>query len=477
MNQNNLKLLPQSIETEQVVLGTMLLFPDCIPTVLNKIKPDMFALQLHRGAYEAVLWLYDNNYKVDMITVVNRLNGGLKTNDINFAYEVSKLTSSVVSSSSIEDHCLALVEFWMKREYLLLAKDMEASGYDPNEDVFRLYDLATDKLSKLQEIAIGGKISDMQSYAMKVYESYERVKSTGVLGISTGFNSLDRMICGLVEPDLIILAARPGAGKTSLALSITHNTSVLKDIPCSWFSLEMDGEQLTRKLASIESQIPHEYIRKGIIPSDYENNFYDALQRVGKSKIYIEDKPDMNVRQLRTRLNVLKKKHDIKYAVVDYLQLMSGIDIRNKNRENIISEISRGLKATAKELNIPILALSQLSREVEKRADKMPQLSDLRESGAIEQDADEVIFLMRPEYYGFTDVVQIGGVDYAPRGLCVGKVAKNRHGSTGAFALRFIGETMKFSDHPDTEGGGNYQKMPDGYSPIKKPTIIDDSPF
>ena len=256
-------------------------------------------------------------------------------------------------------------------------------------------------------------------------------------------------------------------------MSITKSTSIDRQIPCAWFSLEMDGIQLTRRWASMDADIPHESIRQGKIFENDKPNFYRSLEKIAKSPIYIEDKPAMNVRSIRTRANILKRKHGIEYIVVDYLQLMGGVDTKNKNRENIISEISRGLKELARELKIPVIALSQLSREVEKRTDKMPQLSDLRESGAIEQDADEVIFLMRPEYYGFDTPFNINGNDYMPQGLCIGKTAKNRHGTTGVFAMNFKGSTMHFTTHPQDLG---FQQAPNRPIPNISSTTVDE-PF
>jgi replicative DNA helicase len=230
-------------------------------------------------------------------------------------------------------------------------------------------------------------------------------------------------------------------------MSISHYVSVLNGIAGAWFSLEMDGVQLTRRLASIDSGISHELIRQGKVPQEYENKFFNSLDRISKAPIYIEDKGSINIRAIRTRANILVRKNGIKYIIVDYLQLMEGVDVKNKNRNDIVGEITRGLKMLAKELNIPVIALSQLSRKVEERGDKMPQMSDLRESGNIEQDADEILFLMRPEKYGLTEPVIIGGCEYDVKGLCIGKADKNRHGECLNFAMSFTGQTMHITTH------------------------------
>jgi replicative DNA helicase len=299
----------------------------------------------------------------------------------------------------------------------------------------------------MQERVLIGEAKDMAYFSLKMIEQHDAVKQTGILGISTGLKALDAVIYGLVSPDLLIIAARPGQGKTAMALSITHYISIVHSIPGAWFSLEMDGVQLVRRLASIDTGINHEIIRNGKTTYDEYDTMIKSMEKISKAPIFIEDKTSINVRDIRTRSNILKKKHKIGYIVVDYIQLMSGIDEKNKSREQVVSEISRALKCLAKELQIPVIALSQLSREVEKRPDKMPQLSDLRESGAIEQDADTVLFLMRPEYYKMENDVEISGKEYSVKSLCIGSIAKNRHGQTCHIPLSFRGETMHFYDN------------------------------
>ena len=458
------KVPPQNLDIERAVLGAMMLESRCIPEVLNSIHEQVFYLEAHRAVFRAILRLYDRNLSVDIVSVHKSLADASELNIAGGAHGIGVITKEVVSSAGIETHCKFLLELWMKREAAAVGLDMYSEGMNDGSDAFQIYDVFGQKLSDIQEVALKGALKDMSSHAIKVYNSYESTKISGVLGIQTGFDGLDQMISGLVAPDLIILAARPGQGKTSFALSITHEISVLRDkkIPGAWFSLEMDAEQLTRKLISMDGKLPLEAIRKGQLTQQQELHFFNSMDKISHAPIYIEDNVGINVRQLRTRLNVLKKKHGVGYAVVDYLQLMEGIDNKNKNRENIISEISRGLKKTAKELQIPIIALSQLSREVEKRPNKMPQLSDLRESGAIEQDADVVLFLMRPDYYGFNDMVEIGGQEYSPAKLCILQSAKNRHGSVGTKALYFEGSIGRFYNHPD-DSSTNQQSTPNNY--------------
>jgi replicative DNA helicase len=387
------------------------------------------------------------------MTVVEKL----KTNeDLDFVggpYYVAKLTNEVTSSANVEDHIRLISEVYMKREAIRLGGELVSEAYEDYSDPFDIIHQADAGFQKIQEQVSAGSEKDIAYFGMKVLDQHAVTKETGILGVSTGLRAIDNVICGLVAPDLIILAARPGQGKTALALSITYNTSILRDEPCAWFSLEMDGIQLVRRLASMDTGINHENIRKANTDESEEKRLHRSIENISTKKIYIEDKPAVNIRYIRTRAHLLKKKRGIKYIVVDYLQLMKPVNPKDSNRESVVSEISRSLKELAKELELPIIALSQLSREVEKRPNKMPQLSDLRESGSIEQDADEVIFLMRPDYYGMLEPVEMGGKEYDVKGLTVVKTDKNRHGDTKSTPLYFDGPTMMFKDHENYIGG------------------------
>jgi replicative DNA helicase len=341
----------------------------------------------------------------------------------------------------------------MKREGIRLSGELIQECYSDETDAFDIFNKADNEIINLQERVLSGQIADINYFAKKVYEQYESVKQTGVLGLKTMIEPIDRVMCGLVAPDLLIIAARPGSGKTSLALSITKNITYDQNIAGAWFSLEMDGVQLVRRMASMITRIDHSSIRNGHVYENLEPSFYQVLDEISKKPLYIEDKGDMNIRELRARSIVLKRKYNIQYIIVDYLQLMSGIDDRNKNRTDIVGEISRGLKLLAKELVIPVIGLSQLSRAVESRSDKIPQLSDLRESGSIEQDADGVLFLMRPEQYGLMNEYSIEGREYHPNNLCLGVIGKNRHGETKNIPLQWHGSTMTISTHSEANQG------------------------
>lgn len=441
------KVPPQAKELEEVILGALMIDASSIYFGMSRLFPEIFYVDANQKVFKAIQNLYDKSERIDMLTVVQQLRENEDLENIGGMYYITKLTQNVVSSANIENHISIIAEMYLKREAIRLSGELINDAYDDTTDAFDVINTADSGFQKIQEQVLTGMSKDIGSYGIKVLQQHAQVKETGILGISTGLQALDSVICGLVAPDLLIVAARPGQGKTALMLSITYNTSVLRDIPCAWFSLEMDGTQLVRRLASIDTGINHEFIRKGETTTDQDFLLTESINKISQSKIFIEDKAAINVRDIRTRANLLKKRHNIQYIVVDYLQLMKGIDTKNKSRENIVSDISRSLKEIAKELEIPVIALSQLSREVEKRPDKMPQLSDLRESGGIEQDADEVIFLMRPEYYHMIEDVQIGGEDYNVSGLCICSTAKNRHGSTKNTALSFKGHCMHFTDY------------------------------
>lgn len=467
------KVPPQARDLEMAILGAILLEINAISIGMARLFPEIFYVDAHQRIFKAIQNIYDKNERIDIFTVIEQLKKNNDLESVGGAYYVSTLTNSVVSSANIETHIMIIAECYLKRKAIELSGQLISGAYEDETDAFDIINQADAGFQKIQEQVLVGLSKDIGYYAMKVLDQHANTKETGVIGIKTMIKAIDNVISGLVEPDLIIIAARPSQGKTALALSITYNTSFVGDIPCAWFSLEMDGVQLVRRLASIDTQIDHEKIRKGTTTKEEDKLLGESMDRISEKKIYIQDNATVNIRDIRTKANLLKKKHGIKYIVVDYIQLMNGIDTKGKNREQIVSDISRGLKILAKELEMPVIALSQLSRAVELRTDKMPQLADLRESGAIEQDADEVIFLMRPEFYGMQESTTIGGKEYDPGGLAIAITAKNRHGSVKNTALGFKGSCMHFTDHHrDTDSF--YGSVPEIY----KSTPFDNSvPF
>lgn len=442
------KVPPHHEDLERAILGAMLIDNHCLTFAMSRLFPDVFYNDGRKKVFIAIQNLYDKNSRVDILTLIQQLrtNGALE--DAGGPYQITKLTNDVVSAANIEVHINLVCEAYMKRESITLGAVLINESYDDTTDAFEIVQKADVGFQKIQERVLTGIQKDIAFYGQQVLEQHANTKLTGVLGEKTGLTALDRTMLGLVAPDFIVLAARPGAGKTALALSITNNTTIVGKIPCAWFSLEMDGTQLMRRLVSIDTQIDHKRIREGRTSKEEDFRIAESVEKISSSPLYIEDEPGMNVRSLKVRAHILKKKHGIKFIVVDYLQLMSGVETKGKSRENIVSEISRDLKNLARELSMPIIALSQLSRAVELRGDKMPQLSDLRESGSIEQDADEVLFLMRPEYYNMTEPIEIDGKDYDTNALCIADLAKNRHGPTKHMAFKFNGPCMHFTDHP-----------------------------
>lgn len=446
------KVPPQARELEEVILGGLMIDVSAVFIGMSRLFPEIFYVDAHQRIFKAIQNLYDKNQKIDILTVVEQLKVSEELDLVGGAYYVTKLTSSVISGANIENHINIIAECYLKREAIRLSGELISEAFEDSTDAFDVINQADAGFQKIQEQVLTGLVKDISYFGVKVLEQHASTKQTGVLGIMTNIKAIDSVISGLVEPDLIILAARPSQGKTALALSITYNTSIRNNIPCAWFSLEMDGIQLVRRLASIDTQIDHEKIRKGYTSKEEDIILGASIEKISACPIYIQDNANVNIREIRTKANLLKRKHGIKYIVVDYIQLMNGIDVKGKSREQVVSDISRGLKILAKELEMPVIALSQLSRKVEERSDKMPQLSDLRESGAIEQDADEVIFLMRPEFYNMTEDVKVGSKEYPVSGLTILSTAKNRHGETKNTALNFKGSCMHFTDHSlDTE--------------------------
>lgn len=456
------KIPPQDIELEKAILGAMMLEREAIPFVLELIKTsEVFYKDDHKYVFEAILSLYDKRISIDILTVVDELKKTEKLDLVGGPFAVTKITNDVVSSAHIEDHCKLILELFLKRELIKISGSAIGSAYEDDTDVFELYNRIDNNLINTRETAEVGMSKDIRHYAASVSSEYTRTKEVGVLGLQTKIQEYDRVFCGLVAPDFIVIAARPGAGKTAFILSVINNICIKDQVPVGVFSLEMDGSQLVRRLASIDSGIDHSLIRNAKVPDDKLQYFYNALDRIQASPLYIDDRVGLTIRDLRTKAFILKRKHNIKVIFIDYLQLMSGSGNTGGNREQDISQISRGIKSLAKEISIPIIALSQLSRAVESRPDKMPILSDLRESGSIEQDADSVMFLMRPEYYGFTEPVEISGVLYDVKGLAIAKSGKNRHGPTENFAMTFDGPTMHFKNResPSSNFSGGFREF------------------
>jgi replicative DNA helicase len=390
--------------------------------------------------------MYDDGVYVDITTLNQKLVGDESYKELGGAYYLTKLTDNITGNYNINSHVEMLIELYKKREAFILFKQTEVECLDNDSQSIDLLSMVNSKLIALQEF---GNIHEktIDDVILSLNYSRDKAQNGELLGFSTGFEELNNTLAGWCKPDFVVIAARPGMGKTAFMLSTIYHLCILNKVPTAVFSLEMSSEQLVERLESITSMIPLKRLRMNLMNDEERKILMKTDDKILLSPLHIEDTGGISISQLRAKATIMKQKYGIKAVFIDYLQLMSGQGKSNQNREQEVSTISRSLKALAKELELPIIALSQLSRRVEERADKMPQLSDLRESGSIEQDADAVIMLMRPNYYEMTNPIEIGGTEYATSDLVICKVEKNRHGTTKNIPLRFLPETMTFIDY------------------------------
>ncbi len=441
------KLPPQAIELEEAVLGALMLEKDALSAVADILKPESFYKEAHQRIFKAIINLFAESEPIDLLTVTARLRS---TGELVLAggpAYITELTTKIHSAANIEAHARIISQAAIKRELIKVSSDILREAFEDTTDVFQLLDRTEQALFQVSEANIRKNYVDMRSLMNITINELEAKKNQpdGLTGVPSGFTALDHLTSGWQPSELIILAARPGMGKTAFVLSTMRNAAVDYNKGVAIFSLEMSSVQLMNRLISAEAEIEGEKIKKGTLAPHEWQQLHSRINNLANAPIFIDDTPALSVLELRAKCRRLKAQHDIQMVIVDYLQLMTA-DTGGKgggNREQEIATISRSLKGLAKELNVPVIALSQLSRAVETRGgEKKPQLSDLRESGSIEQDADMVIFLYRPEYYGFTQ-------DEAGNPLQgVGEVivAKNRAGSLDNVNLRFIGRYTKFTD-------------------------------
>ncbi|HSN59985.1 MAG TPA: replicative DNA helicase, partial [Ferruginibacter sp.] len=402
------KVPPQAKELEEAILGAIMLEKSAFDTVIEILKPECFYVDAHQKIFKAMQGLAIKSLPIDMLTVVEELKLREELEIIGGPYYVTKLTNSVVSSANIDAHSRIVLQKFIQRELIRISGEIIGDAYEDSTDVFDLLDSAEGKLFEITNNHLRKNFDDIDSVLVKTFNRIEdmRNRKDEITGVPTGFPTLDKITYGWQPTDLIILAARPSVGKTAFALNLARTAAIRPkgdDRPptaVAFFSLEMSSSQLVQRILSAVSEIWLEKIARGKLEEHEMKQLYkNGFDRLSKAPIFIDDSAALNIFELRAKCRRLKNKHNVGLIIIDYLQLMSGSADRNSNREQEISKISRDLKSLAKELQVPIIALSQLSREVEKRKEgnKMPQLSDLRESGAIEQDADLVMFLYRPE--------------------------------------------------------------------------------
>ncbi len=448
------KLPPQAVEIEEVVLGALMLERDALSNVIDILHPESFYKESHQSIFEAIVNLFNNSEPVDIKTVTHQLRKNGKLELVGGAYYVSQLTSKVNSAANIETHARIIAEQSIKRELIRISSQIQRDAYEDTMDVFKLLDRTEQSLFDVSESHIRKNYDKMSSLLHQAIEEIQikKDKKDGLTGVPSGFSALDRVTSGWQPSDLVIIAARPGMGKTAFVVSALRNAAVDFKIPVAIFSLEMSSVQLVNRMISAEAELESEKIKRGDL-ADYEwEQLLHKTTRLSDSPIFIDDTPALSILELRAKCRRLVSQHGVKLIIIDYLQLMTGDSSKSGggNREQEIASISRSLKGIAKELNVPVLALSQLSRAVETRGgDKKPQLSDLRESGSIEQDADMVMFLYRPEYYGITQ--DESGMPLNGLGEVI--IAKHRNGKTDTVGLKFIGKFTKFADMEVSTGG------------------------
>jgi replicative DNA helicase len=461
------KVPPQAKELEEAVLGAVMLEKSAFDTIIEILKPECFYVDSHQRIFRAMQGLANKSQPIDILTIVEELRIREELDVVGGPYFVTKLTNSVVSSANIEAHSRIILQKFIQRELIRISGEIISDAYEDSTDVFDLLDQAESKIYEVTSTHLRNNYETIDSVLVKTIQRIEdlRHKNEDITGVPTGFISLDRVTYGWQSTDLIILAARPSVGKTAFALNLARNAALhpTKPTPVAFFSLEMSAGQLVQRILSAESEIWLEKISRGKMEEHEMKQLYArGIQRLAQAPLFIDDTAALNIFELRAKCRRLKNASNIGLIIIDYLQLMSGTgENRNSNREQEISTISRSLKGLAKELQVPIIALSQLSREVEKRKEgnKMPQLSDLRESGAIEQDADMVMFLYRPEYYDITQD-EMGDNN---RGETHVRIAKHRNGSLETIKLRALLHIQKFID--DT-GGNDYGSIPTNFKPV-----------
>jgi len=452
------KLPPQAVDLEEAVLGALMVEKDALSTVIDILKVDTFYKDAHQKIFEAIVNLFQKSSPIDLLTVTAELRKMGALEMVGGAYYITQLTDRVVSAANIEYHARIISQKYIQRELIKISTEIINNAYEDTADIFDLLDTAEKSLFDIAQNNLRRDTRKMDDIMREAVNNLEQLRdrTDSLTGVPSGFTALDRITSGWQPSDLVIIAARPAMGKTAFVLTCARNAAVLHDKPVAVFSLEMSSVQLVNRLISGETEIEQEKLKKGTLADHEWTQLHARIGKLTEAPLLIDDTPALNVFEFRAKCRRLKAQYDIQMVIVDYLQLMHGkADGKNSgNREQEIGSISRALKSVAKELNIPVLALSQLSRAVESRpgASKRPMLSDLRESGSIEQDADMVLFLYRPEYYGMTEDEE--GRPTAGVGEVI--IAKNRHGETTIVPLKFVGKYVKFQDLEEEFGTGPF---------------------
>ncbi|SIQ43086.1 replicative DNA helicase [Maribacter ulvicola] len=452
------KIPPQATDLEEVVLGAMMIDKKGVDEVIDILHPDVFYKDAHRFIYEAIFILFEESQPVDLLTVSSQLKKAGKLEVSGGDFYLIKLTQKVASSAHIEFHARIILQKFIQRSLIKISGEIIEEAYDEAVDVFDLLDTAEAKLYDVTQGNLKRSAETAQDLVIQAKKRIEEIAGKeGMSGVASGFDKLDKLTSGWQPSDLIIVAARPGMGKTAFTLSMARNMAVNTNTPVAFFSLEMSSVQLITRLISSETGLSSEKLRTGKLEKHEWEQLNVKVKTLEKAPLFIDDTPSLSIFDLRAKARRLASQHGIKMIMIDYLQLMTaGGSQKGGNREQEISTISRNLKALAKELNVPVIALSQLSRAVETRGgSKRPILSDLRESGAIEQDADIVSFIYRPEYYKIEEWDDEERTPTQGQGEFI--VAKHRNGGLENIRLKFIGNQGKFDNLDDFDSPFEFQ--------------------
>ncbi|UKN01734.1 replicative DNA helicase [Paracrocinitomix mangrovi] len=438
------KIPPQAVDIEEAVLGAMLLERNAVNDAIDILEPESFYKMEHQKIYAAIKDLFGHSENIDILSVTEKLRKKGELQLVGGPGFIASLTNRVASAAHVEYHARIISEKYILRSLIEVSSEVIKNAYDETKDVFNVLNEAEDGLFKIAEGNLKKGYSGVKELVKEATDEIEAASKNkdGVSGVPTGFTDLDRLTSGWQKSDMIVLAARPGMGKTAFVLSMARNSAIEFGQATAIFSLEMSNVQLVKRMMAMETGISSEKLRKGFTdPEDWEK-LHSRLSNLTDAPIFIDDTPALSIFELRAKCRRMKMQHDIQLVIIDYLQLMTA-GTKGGNREQEISTISRSIKEIAKEINVPIIALSQLSRSVETRGgDKRPMLSDLRESGAIEQDADMVVFIYRPEYYGLDQ--DENGLPTEGIGEII--VAKHRNGSLDTVRLKFIKELTRFDN-------------------------------
>ena len=438
MAEGNVRIPPNNIDAEKSVLGAVLVSPDALLDIIDIIRPDDFYRKDHETIFSAMMDLFNANRPIDVVTVTEKLSSLGVLDKVGGIPDLGSLADEVPLASNAPQYARIVAEKALQRRLIKCAQDISKNAYEPEGDVSAALEFAEQSVLDVMQNRASKPYVQIKDVLPEVFTKLEEAsKSSGLSGISTGFYDLDKMTAGLHDSDLVLIAGRPAMGKTAFMLNIARHAAVKERVPVAIFNLEMSKQQLATRMLSTESGVESEKLRNGDLADSDWTKIAEGMSVLSGAPIYFDDSTDVSVQSIRAKCRKLKMEKDIKLVFVDYLQLMQGKTGRSDSRAQEVGDISRSLKVMARELNVPVIVGSQVNRELEKRADKRPMLSDLRESGSIEQDADIVMFLYRDEVYN---------PETEFKGVAEVILAKHRNGATGTCNLIFDAEHSAFKN-------------------------------